>query len=534
MAAADRPLRILVADAVSDAGVRVLTEAEGVEADVRTGLSPDELAAVVGDYDGLVVRSATKVTEAVLARPGRLRVIGRAGTGVDNIDTDAATRAGIVVMNTPGGNSVAAAELTLAHLLALARHLPQANGALREGRWERKRYVGTELAGKTLGVVGLGRIGREVAKRAAAFRMTVLGYDPFVSGDAVSGLGVTAVPLERLLADSDCVTLHLPRTDDTRHLIDAAALERMRPGALLVNCARGGLIDEEALLAALDEGGIGGAALDVFESEPPTDLRLARHPLVVATPHLGASTREAQERVGTEIAGKILDYLRDGTIRDAVNVPSIPPEKAAAMAPLLDLAERLGRFVAQIGEGGHRVISISAYGEYADHPLRPVVMAAVKGFLDPVLEGGASHVNALALAAERGITVDESRSSAATTYAGLLRIDLRTDAGTTTVAGTVYLPDGRPRLVEIDGTPIEIRPAGHMLVVRNRDVPGVFGRIGTILGEAGVNIGGIRLGRREGDDSAHSVIAVDSPVPAGALESIRAIAEVRSARSITV
>ena len=526
--------RVLVADSVSEEGVRLLRESPGFEVTVQTGMKPDELQRSIGDYDGMIVRSATKVTADVLKQPGRLRAIGRAGTGVDNIDLEAATRAGIVVMNTPGGNSVAAAELTIAHLLSLARNVSQASAELREGRWERKKYMGLELSGKVLGVVGLGRIGREVARRANGMRMQVLGFDPFVSRETAEDLGVEYTTLDELIERSDCITLHVPRTDETHHIIDAAALSRMKPGVLLINCARGGLIDETALLEALESGHVGGAALDVFETEPPTDLRLVAHPRVVATPHLGASTREAQVRVGTEIAEKIRDYLEKGVILDAVNFPSMDREAMAAAGPVMDLAERLGRLLAQVVDGGFRRLEVRTFGTFAEHTLKPVVMAAVKGLLSPVIEGGVSYVNALALADERGITVDEGRSSEAAVYAGLLRLTLETDgSASTTVAGTLYAPD-RPRLVEVDGVPIESRPDGRMLLLRNTDVPGVVGKIGSILGRAGVNIGGFQLGRSRGDHSAVSIINVDQPVPAGALDEIRAIEEVLVVRSIAI
>jgi len=528
------PRRVLVADSISERGVALLRDTPGFEVVVRTGLPAAELRAAVGAFDALVVRSATKVTADVLAEPGRLRAIGRAGTGVDNIDLDAATRAGIVVMNTPGGNSVAAAELTLAHLLALARHLPRADADLREGRWERKRYVGVELDGKTLGVVGLGRIGREVARRARGLRMEVLGYDPYVSSQAAADLGVRVAPLDELLASSDFVTLHLPLSDESRHLLDARRIASMKRGARVINCARGGLVDEAALLAALDSGQLAGAALDVFESEPPTDLALVRHPAVVATPHLGASTTEAQERVGTEIAAKIRDYLRTGAILDAVNFPSMDREAFAETAPILDLAERLGRFLSQIAEGGFRRLEVRTVGTLARHSLRPLAMAATKGLLSGIVEGAVSWVNAAGLAAERGIAVEESRSSDASPWAGLLRLTLTTDRGVTTVAGTFFASD-RPRLVEVDGVSIESRAVGHLLFVRNRDVPGVVGRIGTILGDASVNIAGIQLGRGSGGrDGAVSILEVDTPVPAEAVARIAALGDVLLVRAVEV
>ena len=526
--------RVLVADSVSSRGVELLRAAPGFEVEVRTGLAPAELARALAEHDALIVRSATKVTAEVLREPGRLRVIGRAGTGVDNIDLDAATRAGIVVLNTPGGNSVAAAELTLALLLALARNVPQANADLRAGTWERKRWVGTEVSGKTLGVLGLGRIGREVARRALAFRMEVLGYDPYVSQRACEDMGLRAAELDELLAASDFLTLHLPLSDETRHMIDAGALGRMKAGARLVNCARGGLVDETALLAALESGRLAGAALDVFEEEPPRDTALLEHPAVVSTPHLGASTLEAQERVGVEIAEKIRAYLEHGEISDAVNFPSLAPEMRAEMAPLFELARAMGSFVAQIVEGGVRSFEVGVLGRLAERPLRPIVLSAVHGMLVPMVEGGTvTPVNALALAGERGITVEERRSNETSPYAGLLRLTLVTDRGRATVAGTLF-GDDRPRIVEIDGVSIETHPAGQLLFIRNRDVPGVVGKLGTILGRAGVNIAGIQLGRPQGGEHAVSIINVDSAVPREALEAIRAIEEIVTARAIVV
>jgi D-3-phosphoglycerate dehydrogenase len=528
----DKTFRVLVADAVSEAGIETLRATPGIEVTVRTGMDEPTLVGTVRDHDALIVRSATKVTAAVLREPGRLKVIGRAGTGVDNIDLDAATRAGIVVLNTPGGNSVAAAELTMALVQALARNIPQANQSLREGRWEPKKYTGTELAGKVLGVLGLGRIGREVALRAKAFRMDVLGHDPFVSRQVVEGLGIRAGSLDEVVAGSDFLTLHLPVSEDTRNLIDAGRIARMRAGARIVNCARGGLVDEGALLDALESGHLAGAALDVFASEPPSDRRLIEHPRVVSTPHLGASTREAQERVGTEIAEKVRDFLANGVILDAVNFPSIRREDYAVLGPIMDLAERLGSFLGQLADGGCRRFELRAYGTYAGQPSRPVAMAATRGLLRPMLQDGVSYVNALALAGERGITVEEARSNEPSPFAGLLRLSLETERGRATVAGTLYGPD-RPRLVEVDGVPIEAYPQGDLLFFRNRDVPGVVGKIGTILGRSHVNIAGIQLGRASADHAV-SIINVDGPVPRASLEEIRQIPEILTVRSLTV
>jgi D-3-phosphoglycerate dehydrogenase len=526
-------LRVLVSDSVSEQGVELLRSTPGVEVTVRTGLGPADLASEIARHDALIVRSATKVTADVLRHPGRLRVIGRAGTGVDNIDLDAATAAGVVVINTPGGNAVAAAEHTFSLLLALARSVPQANRDLREGRWERKKYVGVEVAGKTLGIVGLGRIGREVARRALGFRMDVLGYDPFVSSQAAADCGVRAVDLDTLVAESDFVTLHMPGSPDTRHLVDAALLARFRPGARLINCARGGLVDEAALYAALESGQIAGAALDVFEQEPPGDRRLVEHPHVVATPHLGASTHEAQERVGTEIAVKIRDYLLSGVMLDAVNFPALGREEYARLRPVMELGASLGSFVGQIAEGGVRALKVATLGTFSEYPLRPLAMAGAKGLLAPALAHGVSFVNALARAGERGIKIEESRSSEASPYAGLLRLTLSTDRGEVSVSGTLFEP-GRARLVEVDGVSIESDPTGHVLFLRNRDVPGVVGRIGTLLGEAGVNIAGIHLGRKRSGGDAVSIIRLDAEVPPPALTRLRELDDVVLVRAVTV
>lgn len=526
------PARILIADAISEEGIRLLRETPGFEVEVRTGMTPDEVRTSLADFDGLVVRSATKVTADVLPGPTRLKVIGRAGTGVDNIDLDAATRAGVVVMNTPGGNSVAAAELTLAHLLSLARNVSPAHRELREGEWQRKKYMGVEIAGKTLGVIGLGRIGREVARGAAGLRMQVVGYDPFVSSTMAEGMGLRVVDLDTLLAESDFVSIHVPKTDETRHLIDGAAIAKMKPGARLINCARGGLVDEAALLAALEEGRLAGAALDVYEEEPPTDLGLVRHDAVVATPHLGASTREAQIRVGTEIAEKIRDYIRDGLILDAVNFPSFGREASAVMGPRMALAERLGSFVSQIAEGGFKRLEVRALGSFADDALKPIVMAATKGLLEPIVSGAVSYVNAPSLASERGIVVEESRSTEASSYAGLVRLNLETDGGTLTVAGTL-VGDGQPRLVEVDGVRIQSVPEGHLLFIRNRDVPGVVGKIGTVLGSSGINIADIHLGRGDAENAV-SIVRSDAPVPEAALQALRGSEEIVLARAIEV
>jgi D-3-phosphoglycerate dehydrogenase len=527
------PVRVLVADSIAQKGIDSLKAIRGFEVTVKTGMDPEEVARTVGDFDGMSVRSATKVRAESLREPGRLRVIGRAGTGVDNIDLEAATRAGVVVMNTPGGNSLAAAELTMALLLALSRDVALANAELKQGRWERKSHMGVELAGKTLGIVGLGRIGREVAYRAQGFRMHTIGYDPYVTSEAAKEHGIRYVPLTELVGQADFLTLHVPMSNETRHIISADVIAQMKPGARVINCARGGLIDEGALVDAIESGHLAGAALDVFETEPPTDRRLLENPHIVSTPHLGASTREAQERVGTEIVDKVRDFLQSGVILDAVNFPAIGRKDFARLGPAMELSARLGSFLGQVAEGGFKRFSVLTYGTLAEHALKPVVMAATKGLLSNLVTGGVSYVNALSLAGERGITVEEGRSNEDSPFAGLVRLTLRTESSTMTVAGAMFAAD-RPRLVEVDGVPVEALPSGHMLFFRNRDVPGVVGRIGTLLGQAGVNIAGIQLGRLNGTDKAVSIINVDGPVSTETLASIRALDEIVFVRAIEV
>ena len=532
-AASTTTWKVLVADAMSEAGIDVLRSSPGFEVAVRTGMKPSEVAEAVGGYDALIVRSGTQVTADVLAAPGRLKVIGRAGTGVDNIDLEAATRAGIVVLNTPGGNSVAAAEQTIALLLALARHLVAAGIDLRQGRWERKKYTGVEVSGKVLGIIGLGRIGREVARRAQGLRMHVIGHDPGLTDSTISELSVEPASFDHVLSEADFLTLHVPKSPGAAPLIGAVELRRMKPGARLINCARGGLVDEAALLDALEEGRLAGAALDVFQEEPPSDFRLAAHPKVVATPHLGASTVEAQERVGTEISEKIRDFLQHGVILDAVNFPPVGRDEGETLQPAMHLAERLGRFAAQVVDGPVTRLEVWTLGGLTRTSLKPIVMSAAKGLLSPFLSGGVSHVNALPLCAERGITVDEGRSSESGPFSNLVRVAVTTQRERATVAGTVGTA-GEPRLVEIDGLAIDASPTGHLLLFRNQDVPGVVGRVGTLLGQARVNIAGVQLGRLKPGGDAIFLVSVDDAVPAETLDQLRAVPGILRVRALLV
>ena len=525
-------IKILVADDVSESGLEPL-RAAGFAVEKRTGLKGAELSEAVRECDGLVVRSETKVTAELMEAAGRLRAVGRAGVGVDNIDVPAATQRGIVVMNAPDGNTMTTAEHTVALLLALARRVPQGHASLRGGLWERKKFVGVELRGKTLGVVGLGRIGRVVASRARAFDMKVVAFDPFVAPGQAQDSDVELATLEEVCARADFITVHTPLTPETRGIIGEREFARMKRGARVINCARGGLVDERALYAAIKEGRVAGAALDVFEQEPPP----ADHPLlaldeVVATPHLGASTREAQEGVALTVAEQMRDYFLTGALRGAVNVPAIGAEALGALQPYLVLAERLGRFQAQLIDDAVREVGLEYAGEMADTDAAPVTRAFLAGLLRN-MSARVNAVNAFLIAGERGIEVTTSHKRGA---GGEMRPPVRTrvvtTAGEHTVAGALFGPRSEGRITEIDGFVVEAIPSGHMIVTRSSDVPGVIGRVGTMLGERGVNISRFHLGRRERGGEAIAVIETDGPVGNDTLSELRSFEQVLSARRI--
>ncbi|HET7753032.1 MAG TPA: phosphoglycerate dehydrogenase [Anaeromyxobacteraceae bacterium] len=521
--------RVLVSDDLSAEGVEIMRRA-GLEVDVKVGLPPEELQRIIGEYDGLAVRSATKVNAKLLEHAGSLKVIGRAGVGVDNVDLDAATRRGIVVMNTPAGSSITVAELTLAHILALFRHVPQATASVKQGKWEKKKFQGHELAGKTLGVVGIGNIGSIVVERCLAMKMRVVAYDPFISAEAAARLGVSLVSLDELWAQADVISLHVPLTEQTRHLVNAETLAKMKPGVLLVNCARGGIIDERALADALASGHVGGAALDVFEKEPPPpDHPLLASDRLICTPHIGASTEEAQSAVAVAIAEQLAAYLAHGEVSNAVNLPSLPKEVLERIAPYLELAERLGSMAAQIAPAAVREVRIEMAGELASSPLRPVAARVLKGLLHNVLEQPVNEVSAPSIAKERGLAVREERVAEATDFVSLLTVELSGAAGTVTVAGTVF---GRheQRIVRVNQFRLEAAPQGDLILFENDDAPGVVGNIGTALGEAGVNIARIYLSRD--DHRAVSLVNVDSAPTVELLDRLRRVPHVRSVRAI--
>ena len=529
-----KQIKILVTDEVSDTGLQPL-RAAGFLIEKHTRLPHDQLCEAVKQSDGLVVRSETKVTADVLDAAPILRVIGRAGVGVDNIDVAAATARGIVVMNAPDGNTVTTAEHTMALLIALARRVPQANTSLKSGGWDRKKFIGVELQGKTLGIIGLGRIGRAVATRARAFGMSIIAYDPFIAPEQTRDLEIEGATLDEVFARSDFLTVHTPLTAETKCIIGKDAFALMKKGVRIINCARGGLVDEEALREAINSGVVAGAALDVFTEEPP---RLD-HPLlaleeVIATPHLGASTTEAQEGVAFTVAEQMRDYLLSGTLRGAVNVPALNAKEMHALRPYIELAESLGRFQAQLVDGAVREVRIEYAGEIVDLNAAPVTRSFLAGLLREV-SARVNAVNAFLIAEERGIGVNTTYVRAGTEFVPSIQTRVITNTGEQTLSGALFGFGGdarEGRITEINGFHIEAIPHGHMLVMRNRDVPGVIGRVGTILGEQGVNISRFHLGRQERGGEAMAVVEIDAPLKHETLEELRASPHIISARQI--
>jgi len=525
--------RILVADEVSDEGLEPLRSA-GFAVEKKTGLAPADLVIELANRDGLIVRSETKVTAEVLNGASTLRVIGRAGVGVDNIDVAAATARGIIVMNAPDGNTITTAEHTIALLVALARNVPQANNSVKAAQWERKRFVGAELRGKTLGIVGLGRIGRAVAQRASALGMNIVAYDPFIAADQTHDVEIQIAPLDEVLARADFLTVHTPLTNETHGIINASAFAKMKTGARVINCARGGLIDERALCDAITSGKIAGAALDVFEQEPPP----ADHPLlafdqVIVTPHLGASTTEAQQAVAVTVAEQMRDYLLTGAVRGAVNMPALGALESVTLQPYLSLAESLGRFQAQLIDSQVREVRLEFAGELVELDAAPVTRAFLAGLLRDI-SARVNIVNAFVIAEERGISVTTSYVRGSTA-ASAIRTSVTSASGEQTASGSVFTTaEGyrAGRITRINGFRIEAIPRGHMIVMHNRDVPGVIGKVGSILGDAGINISAFHLGRRERGGEAMAIIEVDAPLDKPTVDKLVATDAVLSLRQI--
>jgi len=521
--------KVLISDKMDPNAARIFEE-RGCDVDVKTGMTPDELKAAIGQYDGLAIRSSTKVTPEILEAATNLKVIGRAGIGVDNVDIPAASSKGVVVMNTPFGNSITTAEHAIALMFALARQIPEADRRTQAGEWPKNGFMGVEVTGKTLGLIGAGNIGSIVASRAIGLRMKVVAYDPFLTPERAVEMGVEKVDLETLLARADFITLHTPLTDETRNILSRERLEKTKKGVRIVNCARGGLIDEAALKDLLDSGHIAGAALDVFAQEPATDSPLFGTPNFICTPHLGASTTEAQVNVALQVAEQMADFLVNGGVTNALNMPSLSAEEAPRLKPYMALAERLGSLVGQLTTGALPRISIHMEGAAAELNPKPLVAAVLAGFLR-VQSATVNMVNAPFLARERGLEVREVRTEREGDYHTLIRVSVKTEQGERSVAGTLF-SNSEPRLVELFGIKVEAELAGHMMYIVNEDAPGFIGRIGTLLGEEGINIGTFNLGRRQAGGEAVLLLSVDGEVPARVLEEARNLPGVKRARAL--
>ncbi|MDW7674455.1 MAG: phosphoglycerate dehydrogenase [Bacillota bacterium] len=513
--------KVLVADPVSDQGLEVIRELGNIEIDVKLKLSEDEIAAIIGEYHAMVVRSGVKVTKKIIDNAHNLKIIGRAGVGVDNIDVAAATEKGILVVNAPEGNTIAACELTIGAMFSLARNIPQAHSDLIKGTWERKKYMGVELKDKVLGVIGLGKIGAEVVKRANGLEMKVLAYDPYVSEDRAKLLGVELVDLETIYKTSDFITVHIPKTEKTVNMISHDQFKMMKKTAKIINVARGGIINEKALYEALVTGIISGAALDVFEVEPTIDSPLFELGSVIVTPHLGASTIEAQENVAIDVANDIKRALNGEIVKNAVNIPSIKAELAEVFAPYIELVEELGKFASQLSKGPLKKLEVRYNGDLAKYDTSSLTNTVLKGILKPITES-VNFINAPYVAKNRGMAVNEVKSLDVENYVNLISVEVTTEIGTRKVSGTLFRKN-EPRIVALDQYDIDLIPSGHLLVVPHIDKPGIIGKVGTFLGIEGINIGGMQVGRQELGGEAVMVLSIDSEISETALAEIKAI-----------
>jgi len=524
-------MKVLISDKLSDEGVQILKKEKELTVDIKTELKPEELKQIIKDYDALVVRSGTKVTKEIIDAASNLKVIGRAGVGLDNVDLAAATARGIIVMNTPGGNTISTAEHTMSMILALSRSIPQANASLKAGEWKRSKFMGTELYGKVLGVVGLGRIGSEVAKRALSFGMKVVAFDPFISLEIAKQMCVEVAELKEVLSRADYITIHTPLSDETKHLISDKEFALMKPTTKVINCARGGIIDEQALFKALESKKIAGAAIDVFENEPPTGSPLLKLDNIVLTPHLGASTEEAQVNVAIEVSEAVRDALLGRGVRNAANYPSVDPQTFKVLEPYINLCEKLGQLSSQLAEGRIKQVDINYSGPITQQRTEPLTMALVKGFLEPVVQETVNFVNALSLAKERGIKIQEAKSETEEEFVNFISVDVLTDKTKLTVGGTLS-SNNKPRIVKIEDYYVEAIPQGYMIIIHNQDKPGIIGAVGTLLGNNKINIAAMTFGRKEAGGKSISVINVDSPVPADVLDKIQKSQNIISAKVI--
>lgn len=523
--------KILISDPLAEEGIAILNNEKGFQVDVLPKLSPEELKKIIPEYTALIVRSQTKVTKDVIECAKKLKYIGRAGVGLDNVDVDAASKKGIIVMNTPGGNSISTAEHTVSLILALSRNIAQANASLKKGEWQRKKFMGVELCGKTLGIIGLGRIGAEVARRATSFQMKILAFDPFLIPEQARPLGVEFVSLDELLEKADYITVHTPLTAETRHIIGEEAFKKMKKGVRIINCARGGIVDEKALQKAIDSGRVAGAALDVYEEEPPQAGGIVSESKVVSTPHLGASTEEAQVNVAIDIANAVKDAVLQRGIRNAVNVPSIDPELFKILEPYLNLAEKIGSMHAQLVGGYINKVSIKYVGDIVKFNLNHMTRSIIRGMLEPVLEESINYVNALVIARERGIRIHEEKTREIEDFANLISVEVETDKMKSLIVGTLFTKVD-PRIVKIDRFYVDVVPTGHMLVIYNIDKPGIVGHIGSILGKNKINIAGMNFGRAKRGGEAITVLNVDSPLPRQIIAAIKKGKHIKEVKSV--
>jgi D-3-phosphoglycerate dehydrogenase len=524
-------MKVLISDPLSELGVKIFEETPGIEVDVNTGLAPEELKGIIAQYDGLVIRSATKVTADVLEAAKNLKVIGRAGIGLDNVDIPAASQRGIVVMNTPEGNTITTAEHTVAMIMALSRNIPQATASLKDGKWEKKKLQGRELYNKTLGLIGAGKIGSIVAERAKGMKMKVIAYDPFIKPETLEKLDMEPVTLDELLQRANYISIHTPRTEETINMINGDTIAKMKKGAMLINCARGGIVNEDDLYEALKSGHLGGAALDVFGTEPPGNIKLMSLPNFVCTPHLGASTREAQDNVAVDVAEQIVAYLLHGTVKNAVNVPSISSELMSILRPYAILAEKIGSLQTQLTESGILEVQIRYSGKVTEYDVTPLTTALLKGLLTPILKDDVNFVNATYIASERGIKVVESKTQTSEDFASLIYVKVKSMEGENIVSGTIF---GKTltRILRINDFYLEAIPEGHILLIHNEDIPGVIGRIGTTLGKHGVNIGRMHVGQEKAKKQNVIFLTTNVSVKDDILEEVRALDHVFSARRI--
>lgn len=525
-------LKILISDALSEEGLKVLREVKEFQVDIKTELKPEELKQIIKDYDALLVRSSTKVTKDIIGSADKLKVIGRAGVGLDNVDLEAATQKGIIVMNTPAGNTISTAEHTMSMILALSRSIPQANTSTKKGEWKRSKFMGVELYNKSLGIIGFGRIGSEVAKRALSFGMKILAFDPYLSREVAQGMGVEVLDLKDVLAHSDYITVHTPLTEETRHMISDKEFGLMTKGVRIVNCARGGIIDEMALIGAIKEGRVSGAAIDVFEKEPLSpDSEFLKLDNVIITPHLGASTEEAQVNVAIEVAEIVRDALLGKGIRNAANYPCLEPETCKIIEPYINLAQNLGSFSSQLVEGRLLELNITYSGEIIQLDLTALTLSLVKGVLSPIMQETVNFVNAVSLAKARGIRINEAKSSDEREFVNLIQLEIKTDKEIKRVSGTLSA-NKQPRVVKVDSYYVELSPVGEMIFIQNWDKPGIIGNLGMLLGRHNINIAAMTFGRDKPGGKAISVLNVDSPISNEIMGKIKKLDNILTAKVI--